>query len=607
MLNKRSLTTHSWSGTSPPSQDIKVGELVLWIQQSVARLYTKTPTGQIIELGKGSTSLAELLDLDLTGSSDGDVIVLDSSTGKWRASSTPINLADVAGIEVANPTDGQYLIYDAVKGAYVNQDASYELSEITNIDVEDLATKDDHVIYYELSSNSYKLRPRFNLINQLNDVTVTSGATKNILTLEEDGVWKNMPFKIEYDLDPKLGGDLNASKYSIINSSYKTVEIDVAHPVHEIEYALADYWIVKGSAVNTLLDISFPAPTSQEKSYHLLIELRQSTGDIYLGGLTNVRYEDGKLPKLSGNGKTDLLSVLCVHDSEGAVITYVTVAALNLSLEGEGGVFNNRYDKNRFPPQQFFGSPSWYDDFFLYTALLLNFEQSSLGRDWFEDKSLVYSPATSTAAQVPTDIFTFGQREFVATFETLSQSIDVDYTSENLDADFTIEFFVQYPLDQDYVGESVEHTYLQTDDVSVIYYADIATTQQSRIEIVLGTDTLIYTNAFRLFRYQNNRFVHLAVVREGTAIKLFVDGIEEIPYTFSTSSDTLSLQNLTISLKGNLNSFRITRGIARYTENFTVPDMRFGLLGGALEILENQVFDTYYNEGISSVAQEMFA
>lgn len=610
MLNSKPLTTHSWTDSAPPTRDIKVGELVLWMQNSVARLYTKTPTGQIIELGRGATSLAELFDVDLTEAEDGDILTLDTSTGKWRASSTFVNIADLAGLEISNPQENDYLQYDAVKAAFVNKQASYALAEISNIDVTDLIEKDDHVIYYDETSNSYKLRPRFNLINQLDDVTVTGAVNKDILTLEEDGVWRNMPFKVEYDLAPKLGGDLNASNNSIVNSSYKTIEIEVEDPVHDINYALADYWVVKGTAVDTLLNIQFPAPISSEpRSYHLLLEIRQSTGDVYLGGLANVKYEDGRLPRLSGNGRTDLLSVLCVQQADGTVTNYLTVAALNLSLEGQGGTANNRYDKNRFPPEQLFDVPSWYDDFFLYTNLLLNFEQSSLGRDWFEDKSLVYSPVTATAVQVPTDIFTFGQREFIALFETLSQSIDVAYTDDELTSNFTIEFFVQYPLDEDFTGEAIEHTYALSDDISIKYFADIASTQASRIEIALGSDVLIYRNAFRLFRYQNNRFVHVAVVRVGDVLKLYVDGIEEIPESTNTlgSIASLSLQNLTISLKGNLNSFRITNGVARYLQNFTVPNMRFGLLGGALEILENQVFDTYYNEGIQSVAQEMFA
>jgi hypothetical protein len=70
---------------------------------------------------------------------------------------------------------------------------------------------------------------------------------------------------------------------------------------------------------------------------------------------------------------------------------------------------------------------------------------------------------------------------------------------------------------------------------------------------------------------------HLAVVRSGTSIKMYVNGVLDGSITYSGSVDNNSAESWFIGgvtsawVNAYINDFRITRGVARYTANFTPP------------------------------------
>ena len=77
-----------------------------------------------------------------------------------------------------------------------------------------------------------------------------------------------------------------------------------------------------------------------------------------------------------------------------------------------------------------------------------------------------------------------------------------------------------------------------------------------------------------------NSWVHVAVVRHGTSIKLYVDGTSAVAKTFSSSfGDVPSGRNMFLGASSNssndftgyIEDFRLSIGIARYTGNFTPP------------------------------------
>lgn len=106
----------------------------------------------------------------------------------------------------------------------------------------------------------------------------------------------------------------------------------------------------------------------------------------------------------------------------------------------------------------------------------------------------------------------------------------------------------------------------------------------------------LYVNATTLFYYANgnnritggvvpaSQWVHIALSRSGTSTKLFINGLQ----TGSTFTDTFNYivsparigdgndgVSPTASLNGYIDDFRITKGVARYTGNFTPPTAPF--------------------------------
>ena len=78
-----------------------------------------------------------------------------------------------------------------------------------------------------------------------------------------------------------------------------------------------------------------------------------------------------------------------------------------------------------------------------------------------------------------------------------------------------------------------------------------------------------------------NTWRHVAVTRSGTSLRLFVDGTQK--GSTLTSSTNLTDNQLkigyyysdTFGFIGKIDEFRITKGIARYTANFTPPTAPF--------------------------------
>jgi hypothetical protein len=106
----------------------------------------------------------------------------------------------------------------------------------------------------------------------------------------------------------------------------------------------------------------------------------------------------------------------------------------------------------------------------------------------------------------------------------------------------------------------------------------------------------LYFSATTLFYYANgsnritggvvtaSQWVHIALSRSGTSTRLFLDGLQ----TGSTFTDTFNYINSpvrigdgndgvspTASLNGYIDDLRITKGVARYTGNFSVPTAPF--------------------------------
>jgi hypothetical protein len=639
-----SYLSHSFSNRLPTREELIVDKLAIsFFSNANPILYTKNVHGDVIEIGKGVTSLAELDDVDLSNGSEGAFLV--KSGDKYVASNFIGDISYLSDVEIVAPViANQYLRYNSLLEAYSNYYPSYYLSEIVDVDVADpfnqseSFAQNNQVLYYDHASATYKTRPRTNLINELSDVEIVLPEIKfQILALDPaDGVWKNSDVKIEYDPNPKLSNNLDANANRIINSSYKLNTLVCDTAIKTLDYSLGDYWILQGVPSTTLNQcvVNINLNTKPNSTTVLLLEVRQNTGTILFGNLVNVKYEDGRILRLSGAGKTDLItitqtSVLPVGETVPTLTTYITSSALNLSTLGSGGVQAFRYDKNRYPYTQEFDLPSRYDDYFDYVESLLTFEpEVSTSKTWLEDKAcrlstvgaLLSTTVTTTGVQLDIEKYNLGIEESVLKLqkgppiETVDidgndnnyQHVRVDFdTAVSLPDVFTLEFFINYDLgkykDTDTAIENKHYyfyneTSTSANKLSLAYVPSYGPTFQStNLEVRIGTNVVTLPNAYLYFTNKaEDYYTHIALQRLSNGdIELYIDGVIQTMTLNNTA--TISIDSFVSALVGNLNSLRLTKGIARYTPNVLVtPNLRFGLVGGANDILDRQVFNTHY-------------
>lgn len=116
---------------------------------------------------------------------------------------------------------------------------------------------------------------------------------------------------------------------------------------------------------------------------------------------------------------------------------------------------------------------------------------------------------------------------------------------------------------------------------------------QKLVLYVFPTSTVVATSGTTSL--SNNTWYHIAFVRNGTNFYVFLNGNLEFTYTSSASLDGGGTKLLNIGSSGQgpsnpafetwngyIDDVRITKGVARYTSNFTVPSEAFPNVGPSI-------------------------
>ena len=219
-------------------------------------------------------------------------------------------------------------------------------------------------------------------------------------------------------------------------------------------------------------------------------------------------------------------------------------------------------------------SPQYKDPDYSSVSLLLHGNGTN-GSTTITDNSP--TPKTVTAvgnAQISTTQSKFGGASIA--FDGTGDYLDISSNSAfgyGL-SDFTIEFWI---------------------------YRNVSIVLQSFLDQRIGIETAlaptIYISGNSFFYYANganrisggtlaaSQWLHIALSRSGTATKLFVSGVQ----VGSTFTDTINYVDSPVrigganggtppgvaSLDGYIDDLRITKGVARYTSNFSVPSVQF--------------------------------
>ena len=172
----------------------------------------------------------------------------------------------------------------------------------------------------------------------------------------------------------------------------------------------------------------------------------------------------------------------------------------------------------------------------------------------------------------------------------------ITYSSATLfdfSGDFTIEgfwYFSQINQDQ---GFTILFCGIELDRIQLA-------TVSGGIELYWGGLLISYSIASSSFL---NTWTHVAVTRSGTAVKLWINGVNVASATKATAIDVSGL-SLAKQLNngiyngyfnGYIDEFRVTKGICRYTSTFTPPTAPFSLPGKVNDLTKNRSIATLTN------------
>ena len=148
--------------------------------------------------------------------------------------------------------------------------------------------------------------------------------------------------------------------------------------------------------------------------------------------------------------------------------------------------------------------------------------------------------------------------------------------------DFTVEFWFynSNSIDQSKCLIAINNNNSSIGYAGIRVYYWVNNTIETLISST-GSSWAIIANTATANSVSKNTWNHYAVVRSGNTIKIFVNGTQYISDKTMTGSVYASSSHLIAGLiasssvietfNGNIDELRITKGIARYTSNFTPP------------------------------------
>lgn len=206
------------------------------------------------------------------------------------------------------------------------------------------------------------------------------------------------------------------------------------------------------------------------------------------------------------------------------------------------------------------------DPDFASVVLLLDFAGVNGGTDITDLSNSEHVETFLSAAQIETANKFLGENSLL-----LSGSVDEVNYADHADWDLPADFTVELGINTDATGAS--QTCIANYDGTIGWWIQYFTGTPAKLRFGWGASVL-YSEDWTPF--SADTWYHVAVSRSGTNLRVFVDGVQ-LGSTVTDSTDMsastglLRLGSLETAQDwdGNLGAVRITKGVARYTANFT--------------------------------------
>lgn len=239
------------------------------------------------------------------------------------------------------------------------------------------------------------------------------------------------------------------------------------------------------------------------------------------------------------------------------------IALLWLSTSWSFAVFIlNPYRFTTTPPPP----PPGGDEHFASVVLLMHFEGAD-GSTTFTDSSTANRAMTAVGStQIDTAQKKYGNAAGLFSSSSLTAAASNDFSFGT--NDLTLEFFLRYNT-----NASFQVPFSLNDST-----ANLLRIQSGNTVLFIAGGVTIFSNSITTLA--NGVWYHLAITRSGNTWRLFVDGTIALTATASATvggNFMLRIGDYSAGnfLNGWLDEYRITKGVARYTANFTPPTEAF--------------------------------
>lgn len=213
------------------------------------------------------------------------------------------------------------------------------------------------------------------------------------------------------------------------------------------------------------------------------------------------------------------------------------------------------------------------DPYYANVSLLLHMDGSN-GSTTFTDNSPSPKTVTSngnTLAEVSTSVVKYGTGS--CNFKSSNNYLRANAIASEFDfgaGDFTVEFWVNWSAVDD-------SGFVSGNEIGSFDFAYVSgTLRVGRINTAWDTTVTWITPTAGVWYY-------IAYSRSGSDLRIFVNGTQVTPTSSNSTNYAASLVNVGLSrtvsdarpFKGYMDDLRITKGVARYTANFTPPAAAF--------------------------------
>lgn len=263
---------------------------------------------------------------------------------------------------------------------------------------------------------------------------------------------------------------------------------------------------------------------------------------------------------------------------------------MSLDISYSGGVFSAPQAKSVGTDPSTIGDPN-----FANVTLLLHMDGSNGGTTFTDSSGNCTIAANNTTTSTSVKKFGTASAYFSATSSYLYVSSATTGVADFGTDDFTVEMFV-------YRTTTGRDIFFDTRQSAQSTGYLLIATPSSGNNLQIDIDGTTYNSTATI---ATNQWVHIAASRENGTVRGFIDGT-----LVSTNSDSTSITDgtngtyppligatgnpwataSTVNMDGYIDELRITKGVARYTSNFTAPTAAFSNTGPTLDLSTGYVF-----------------